>query len=269
MNFKMKALVAAVALTASMSASAAMTNSGSGDSSLILTLLDNQNNISAAFDLGMSYSTFQAPAVTASGTTFTWDLANNANYSAAWDNFLTVASGLTGDHWAVFAGDNLGTGAGAKGMVVSYASGTSLFTSELASGLGLFDGYINANNSIGNHSAVADGSSSATAGNAFAESAAAYGTNGKIAGKGQIVTWGLFDQSLNVASFTSSASVGTQAVRVDYANAAGAATFTMSSNGVLTYAAPTISAVPEADSWAMLLAGLGLMGFIARRRTAA
>jgi hypothetical protein len=29
----------------------------------------------------------------------------------------------------------------------------------------------------------------------------------------------------------------------------------------------TIAAVPEADTWAMLLAGLGLVGFAARRRT--
>ena len=29
-----------------------------------------------------------------------------------------------------------------------------------------------------------------------------------------------------------------------------------------------VTAVPEADTWAMLLAGLGLVGFAARRRTA-
>jgi hypothetical protein len=29
----------------------------------------------------------------------------------------------------------------------------------------------------------------------------------------------------------------------------------------------TIAAVPEADTWAMLLAGLGLVGFATRRRT--
>jgi hypothetical protein len=29
----------------------------------------------------------------------------------------------------------------------------------------------------------------------------------------------------------------------------------------------SVTAVPEADSWAMLLAGLGLIGFIGRRRS--
>jgi hypothetical protein len=40
--------------------------------------------------------------------------------------------------------------------------------------------------------------------------------------------------------------------------------FNLSSAGGLSY----VAAVPEADTSAMLLAGLGLMGFIARRRTA-
>ena len=33
--------------------------------------------------------------------------------------------------------------------------------------------------------------------------------------------------------------------------------------------AADVAPVPEADTWAMMLAGLGLMGFIARRRTQA
>ena len=44
-----------------------------------------------------------------------------------------------------------------------------------------------------------------------------------------------------------------------------ATTFTLSNTGVLTYTA----AVPEADSYAMMLAGLGLVGYMVRRRKAA
>lgn len=263
MNFKMKVAVAAIALTASMSAGAAMNNSASGDSSLILTLLDNTNNISATFDLGFSYSTFQAASVTTPGTVFSWDLANNANYSQAWNSFLGTAV-LSGSSWAVFAGDNLGSGAGSRGMITTYASGNTMTQSQLATGLGNFDSYIDANNSIGTHATVANGASSAISGNAFAESASAYGTTKKINNQGTLVVMNGFDQSMNVVSLQY---VGTNqlanAAMTTYANAVGNATFNMASNGVLTFAAP----VPEADSWAMLMAGLSLMGFIARRRT--
>ena len=40
--------------------------------------------------------------------------------------------------------------------------------------------------------------------------------------------------------------------------------WSLASNGTLTYAAP----VPEADTYALMLAGLGLVGFLARRRKA-
>lgn len=43
----------------------------------------------------------------------------------------------------------------------------------------------------------------------------------------------------------------------------------LSSAGALTYTAAAVAAVPEADTSAMFLAGLGLMGFVARRRTRA
>jgi hypothetical protein len=51
--------------------------------------------------------------------------------------------------------------------------------------------------------------------------------------------------------------------------AAGSArdTWNLSSGGQLTYTAvAAVAAVPEADTSAMMLMGLGLMGFIARRR---
>ena len=44
-----------------------------------------------------------------------------------------------------------------------------------------------------------------------------------------------------------------------------AGVWNLSNAGTLTY---TVASVPEADTWAMMVAGLGLMGFVARRRFA-
>jgi MYXO-CTERM domain-containing protein len=43
--------------------------------------------------------------------------------------------------------------------------------------------------------------------------------------------------------------------------------FKLTENGVLTFTSPSVSPIPEADTWAMLLAGLGMLGMIVRRRT--
>lgn len=278
MNFKMKALVAAVALTASMSASAAMTNNASGDSSLILTLLDNTNNISATFDLGYSYSTFLPGAVAVPGFSESWDLASNADYAAAWTSFLGTAD-LAKSHWAVFAGDAAGTDtlAGSRGMIVTYAGGAVsstnlLTTSQLKDQLAGMGSYIDANivandgtnaNDNGNHNTAANGASWSISGASFAESPNAYGTTGKVKGAG-LVTWGGFDQELSVVQLKQGSGLTGKETFAAYAVNGNPTQFKLTSNGLLT-----VSAVPEADTWAMLLAGLGLMGFIARRRTAA
>jgi hypothetical protein len=251
MNFKLKAAVAAIALAASMSANAAMTTAASGDSSLILTVLDNANNISATFDLGYNLS-----ALPAAGAT--WNLATDANYSAAWNSFLGTAN-LGASKWALFAGDATGTTAGANQVFTTISSALSTATSLTNTQIGAMnsgmDVYIAANNAIGNHSSVANGASSAISGSAFAELASAYGTTGKVNAQGSMIATYGFGQLANTVFLTRAA--GNNIAKVVVTNGIQ---YSLSSNG-------TISAVPEADISGMLLAGLGLMGFIARRRT--
>lgn len=264
MNFKMKAVVAALALTASMSASAAMTNAMSGDSSLVLTLLDNTNNISATFDLGFSHTTFDR------NSSFSWNISAG-NYGDAWSSFWTTANAAT-TQWAVVSADAspVATAAATNSVFTTVSTLANVLPSytQLSTGTGTFDGYINANNLIGNHQAVANGASSATAGNAWAETSSAYGNTGYYGNQsGFGDTTGAINSNLNVYTYTANGTSGlTKVVRSQYATTTGFNPyFNMSSTGTLTY---TAAAVPEADTWAMLLAGLGLMGFIARRRTA-
>jgi hypothetical protein len=250
------AAIAAMTMSAG-AANAAMSNGASGDSSLILTLLDNTNNISATFDLGLNYSTLPTAA------SQVWNLAATGNYAAAWTSFLGTAA-LTGSKWAVYAADNVGSGAGGRGLITTYASGTTMAQNQLQTGMTNFDGYINANNPLGTHPAALNGASSAISGAAFAESAA-YGTTSKINNQGSLIVMKGLDQSMDVVKL---AFVGTNngasASFTMLGNAYGNSTFNMTSNGVLSYTAP----VPEADTWALLLAGIGMMGFMVRRRTA-
>src|SRR5450830_570284 len=110
MNFKLKALVAALALAVTLPASAAMNTAVSGDSSLILTLLDNSVTSSATFDLGFNKSTF--PQTTGAGLTGSfagyqgtqWNISTG-DYATAWTSFWAVAT--TATQYGVFAGDNM------------------------------------------------------------------------------------------------------------------------------------------------------------------
>ena len=273
MKFQLKALVAALALVAvAAPAQATIANSATGSSSLILTLLDNAANVSASFDLGYDYNSFAESIVTSgpSAANINWNLSSDVNYASAWNSFTAVAN-LSTAHWAIFAGDN--TVPGGKGMIVTYSTlpATNVLNSELNTQLGNFDTYltgpiagtVGGNAALGNHSIVANGADFTTNANAnaYAGSAKAYNLDGKVGTKGP-VTWGNFDQSLGVVKL----SLGTSRVVSDvYANSVGASSFTMGADGALVFAAP-VAAVPEADTSAMMLIGLGLMGFVSRRR---
>ena len=270
MNVKLKALVlAAVAtLATSGAANAAYSNTATGDSSLFLTLLDNNNNVSALFDLGQSFSSFQAGNVSASGTSFSWNVAAG-DYAGAWLSFLATAD-TSVSKFAVYAGDKTGNTAGSQGYVTTYASGsTSITHTQLAQSFTNVEDYLGANVNLGNHASVENGASSSVSGLAFAENSA-YGIDGKVGNQGLIISTGLFGSSLGVVSvIRSSTSPLGKATVTTYGNEFGAASFTFNSNGVLTYTVGTapVLAVPEPESYAMMLAGLGLMGFIARRRS--
>ncbi len=186
------------------------------------------------------------------------------NYSDAWTTFTATGNVNTTAQWAVFAGDNTGSGVGTRGMISTYKTGSNqTLTTQLTTSLSNFDGYINQNNFIGNHSVVADGASTSTSGNTYGGQASAYGSTGRINGSGFDATES-FDGSMTIRQVLSGAT-NTSAISVStLGNTQGNYTFSMSKAGVLTLAVP----VPEADTYAMLVAGLGLVGFAARRRNA-
>ena len=276
MKFQVKALVAALALSAAtVPAQAAMTMASlTGDSSMILTLLDFAGNTSATFDLGYSYSTFNTLVDNAHATgtlsadgsykTYTFDMTTG-NYADAWSSFFTTANAAN-TTWAIYAGDGLGNGAGARGIISTYKSGANLTNSnQLQTSVANFNSYMNANTPLGNHLAVDDGASVVTTNTsqAFAGRAVAYGATGRINAQGH-VSMNSLDTTMTVVQQLTGASAASP-VSFDVLNGPnGNYTFKMTSAGALEFVVP----VPEADSYAMLLAGLGVIGLVARRRKA-
>ncbi|OYY98157.1 MAG: hypothetical protein B7Y32_06565 [Methylophilales bacterium 16-45-7] len=114
-----------------------------------------------------------------------------------------------------------------------------------------------------NPTGVADGGS---VGNVGLGSVLNYFGGGKANGGSNSVVVGNVGQSLAVyQNVIGSSNFGPTASTIFGNNAA----FTFTANGALTYTTNDIVAeVPEADTWAMMLLGLGFMGFAARRKQA-
>ena len=269
MKFQLKALAAALVLSASsLSAQAAMDPNSTGNGSFVLSLWNQASGTSATFDLGVNYSSFS-------------DLVNGSfnlatgDYATAWNSFTTTStSGST--MWAIFAGDGGlvgGERARTAGAYGYYTTANSLNgfdqildTAAVSDVTTNMDRYISANNNLGNHNAVANGASVATlTETAGAGSSDAYGT-GK-AGAAGLSAGAEFGNSLQMVHILSQ---GTLAPTASFmANAGTNYTFTLSSAGLLSVNSGSITTpVPEADSYAMLLAGLGVLGLVARRRKA-
>jgi hypothetical protein len=273
MKFQLKAITAAVILAASIPAQAAMAPGSSGNSSFVLTVFDTSANVQASFDLGRNYLDFNQVAaagavsnVTDLGTTFSWNLASNPDYASAWTPFIAAATSPN-IRWAVSAVDNAsaGTGTGFRGYITtrSAAAATNMTNQQLLNALGPFDTFVNNENFFGH---TADNGSLFTASASTASTLYGIGNNtnrlgGSTAGPIALVS-GLNSSALVEQRTTSSGAGPVANTATLFANGAS---FTLSSNGVLTYATAPI---PEADTWAMMLLGLGFMGFVARRKQA-
>ena len=270
MKFQLKALAAAAILAAALPAQAATTSAVSGNSSLILAVYDTTANISALFDLGQSYSDFNVAGtsfansgVTNPGTSFSWNLAAG-DYSTAWSLFNATAT-LPNIKYAVVAQDNTGSGAGGRGLISTYSSfATNPTTGQLGTIATNFDSYqlgngLGSNVTYENHSVVANGGSVSSTGSSYAPN---YFGSGKNFNLGPIAV-GAIGGDLGVFQYTSAATTFVTPTLTVFGNGAK---FNLASNGSLVYS--TVAAVPEADTWAMMLLGLGFMGFVARRKQA-
>lgn len=252
MNRNLKfAIAAAIASLGVTGQAHALTNSGAGTSgSLFLYAFEDRvvnpaATNSAIFDLGLA-SAFD----TTSNQTF------DLSASAGWTSYIATIANPANIHWGVFGVSNGTGGPGGAIMTTLSVVPTSIGGAAL-------------NTSIANYNAEITlygpnaGFNTQTL-NDLADSKAWDDNAGKLPATLTAGLGGSMDFYKYVSTGTKATSLATKTA---FATGGDADYFTLSSNGVLTYTAA--AAVPEADSYAMMLAGLGLVGYMVRRRKVA
>lgn len=280
MKFQMK-LLALAAMSLAMAAPAAHASidngSASGNGELFFSLWSDNGTASTADDvsytrdLGVKIndwaSAVNAPVLSAAKTTAGYVQSFTAD--SLLTSFLGAIPAGANVHWNVVGVDNFGS---AKRFVSTAAEGTSALPTQLASGS--VNVYTAISSFAGSVNTLAD-TQNGTPGSATTvnnSNTAVYGDGVPYAGS---VAWGtnlgsrtLFDTTGAIGTklpFFLQYTVGTtgNASSKAFSTASADAYWTLNNAGALSY---NVAAVPEADTWAMLLAGLGMMGFIARRR---
>jgi len=267
MNFKMKALVAAAVVATTMSGAAnALTNN---DIFLIA------NGVDAA-GVSESFVSVLGQAGTAQAFTGTSNLAIDYSADANWMSFIASATSVQYQVVGFYQSNPAAT--------TSYNAADKLLVSSSPT---LTPGKLTNNQMNALMGATAG---AGTSFNSFLlDNATLTGTSTKLVvgpGAGGFATASnnVFNNYLNVNTQaalghdlgfysvtrpTTQTGLTAQLVAAYSGEGVAAAdVWNLNATGQLTYTTAT-AAVPEADSWAMAMLGLGLMGFVARRRTRA
>jgi len=281
MNFKLNALIAA-ALLASGSAHAitATDDMTGGNAYLLLTVLDVDYNSgvgrSYTRSLEVAMNDFGTQNRSTGGFTTNVDSLGNQTWttSTLWSQFTAgmSAAAIAGLQWDVTALDQVGTSAADQKRILT-TSTTDLLDLQSAPNVQVSNAEVNnatlnqdvywdaviATMGSGTEIIVTDPDS-----NAFAIGFGKHASN--LGGQIQdFNTMGQVGDSMGFYYLTRSSSTNTaEALAVAYGNANGASTFTLGLDGELVFA--NAAPVPEASTYGMMLAGLGLVGFMARRR---
>ena len=281
-SFKLNALAAAVGIAVTAfggNAVAGIATAGSGNSELYLTVWDQAGNKSYTRDLGVfldSYGTQNAPGAFTTNVdaspAFTQSFAADANWTA----FVGASSAadVANWKWSVVGADFSGTSA-ANQLRLVYTSqtddqaraaepGNLVTNGSIATVMGKQDNFISNLNqadtvpAANNSYIVTDPSRFGYAGyldTSFSSTASALNPFATV-GTG-----------MNFIYTTRSGSASSiEATFRTYGTAAGGPSqWLLGADGNLNFAA-SVAPVPEPGEWAMLLAGLAVVGSIARRR---
>ncbi|MDN5752686.1 MAG: PEP-CTERM sorting domain-containing protein [Nitrosospira sp.] len=288
MNFKLKALAAAAVMAASVPALAAIDGGDTGNGELLLNVryyggtsaTTGDDDMSALFDLGFKMNDMLA-ANGQAGFSKSWDLTEGA-YGPSWNqlmSFVTPANAHLAE-FNVIALDNtdFNDAGGSRYLTTGNTKDWPSQGNTNVKGFQNMEEYIEANSSRGTHATAANGASVALPTD---PSDTFFGAVGGFMQGDTWVTKTTVDTTQPLGTeqnfwylTTSSRSNLAQATKtpfgvdLDKDGVIGEGEFTkvtLSDAGILSITSP----VPEADTWAMLLAGLSMLGVMIRRRTGA
>ncbi|BCT66653.1 PEP-CTERM sorting domain-containing protein [Nitrosospira sp. NRS527] len=285
MNFKLGALAAAIIMGASAPAFAFMESGASGNGELLLNVryyggtsaTSGGDDVSALFDLGMRMDDMIA-ANGQAGFSKAWDLTTGA-YGASWNQLLSFVgpANVSRIEFSVIALDFSTVGSKHFLSTMNVEKIPSLTNANLR-GFEKMGLYIDANNSRGTHATDANGASvamptdqpdtffGAIGGSTQGDNWVAKTTVDTTQSLGTEQNfWFLTEKPGSAFNQVVSTPFGVDLNNDGVIGTGEFSKFTLNEAGVLGFTA--VSAVPEADTWAMLLAGLGMLGMMVRRRT--
>lgn len=254
MKFSLKTLAAAVALAAAAgSASAAINNGATGNGELFFSAWDGASSYN--YDMNLAIDAFETSFNAAGKLNLVW----GADFTSSYASWLSTANKAS-LQWSVLATDTDGT----RRILTTVGAATLPATNNTADVLRT--GASNIQTYINNVNPILSGNSGVT------NSVTADSYTGKLIGD-KINNKFNFDTS---ASFANSSYDNGVVFQKTLANSGGLTKGTNNAyvdEGVAVRAwvdagnTLHIAAVPEPSEYAMLLAGLGLMGVVARRRS--
>lgn len=273
MSFKIKSLVAAVALVAAgqsfaaidlASTNAASTPVTTGGSEVIFYAWDSSVGASFTFDTGIKFEDFRIGSAAA-----------NTSQSFSFGS-LSLASGAYSEYTAAIGGDFSNTTWG----VVALRAGSPLNVLGAATlattvrddqdlvAAGLVSGSVKSINANGfNATLLTANQNGHAAGDSLTGDFAVDGNDGYI---GTIIQDNMIKLPIEATNFVGD--TGYKFFLVEAASSNSAAPVVNEYAGTWSYNGNTlnyaVAAVPEPETYAMLLAGLGLIGAVARRRRA-
>jgi PEP-CTERM motif len=285
MKFNLRAVAFAAAALVAGGAQADFNQVASGDGTLLFVAIDANNNISFTADLGLTISSFTngASFTTGLAAPVTWNFATDATnsgiagtnaWSAAYSTFSATQSG--GDFtWGVIAGENVSGGTVAARNTLSTGNATQqqmtnvTTAAQVTNALTPLAQFSAAVNNFGNLNAVnTNGAATTTPGDAVAYvngGGSIFNNFNGINTWSYMLTNGASSTFQRVQQFTNPTVTQFGAINAVDSLAAAPITFTFD---IATNTLVLAPAIPEPGTYAMLLAGLAAVGFMARRRKA-